>query len=173
MDFGFGILDGCGLWDFAGGDGLQGAIALFSPSISHLAPFQSLTMMFDQQPCVVLRLCENNFRVVLPAGVAFDRVVTNLGLNVWVKPCQTATFIVPVASGLGRLAQIATTKPLFTLDPFPCDRAVPARIDGRAILAWHHLWEGQPRLLIQTANADVDLIQGAFAASVCTPGITV
>ena len=54
---------GCIFWDFAGVDGLQAAIALFTPAVSHIAPFQSLTATFAAQPCSVLRLCVNIFRV--------------------------------------------------------------------------------------------------------------
>ncbi|MEM0980721.1 MAG: hypothetical protein AAGH78_10645 [Cyanobacteria bacterium P01_H01_bin.58] len=147
------------LWDFAGVDGLQAAIALFSPTVTHIAPFQSLTVEFEQQTCSVLRLCENNFRVALPTETAFDRAVLALGLNVWVKPCPAATFVLPVEMGLQRLREAATTKPIYTLNPFPCDRAVPARIHGMAMLAWHHRWQGQPQLTIQTAQVNVKAIQ--------------
>ncbi|MGB3138964.1 MAG: hypothetical protein WBG38_09300 [Nodosilinea sp.] len=150
------------LWDFAGVDGLQVAIALFSPDISHLAPFQSLRAEFSQQGCSVLRLCEGNFRVAVPETIRLDQAIAPLNLKVWVKPCATANLVMPATAGLERLAQIAIIKPLYTLNPFPCDRAVPARINGKAILAWHHLWQGEPRLLIQTACSDIDQIQTAF-----------
>lgn len=153
------------LWDFAGVDGLQVAIALFTPLINHIAPFQSLTAEFSQQPCAVLRLCENNFRVALPAEMRFDQVAANLGLNVWVKPCQTANLCLPAVSGIKRLAQIATTKPLYSIAPFPLNAAMPARINDIAILAWHHLWQGQPKLVIQTAIADIDAIQAVLCSS--------
>lgn len=151
------------LWDFAGVDGLQAAIALFSPAIARIAPFQSRTVEFKQHNGSVLRLCENNFRVALSAPVPFDQAVTERGLQVWVKPYGAATLVLPVELGLQRLRQMATTKPIYTLDPFPCDRAVPARINGIAILAWYHLWQGQPRLAIQTATANVDAVQAAFS----------
>ncbi|NEQ46581.1 MAG: hypothetical protein F6K00_24770 [Leptolyngbya sp. SIOISBB] len=54
-----------------------------------------------------------------------------------------------VEVGLPRLRAIATTKPIYTLNPFLSDRAVPARINGMAILPWHHPWQGQPKLTIQ------------------------
>ncbi|MEL6382178.1 MAG: hypothetical protein AAFQ89_06845 [Cyanobacteria bacterium J06626_18] len=151
------------LWDFAGVDGLQTAIALFTPNISRIAPFQSLTTEFNQQPCSVLRLCENNFRVALSEETSFDQAVAALGLNVWVKPCPATILILPTDSGLKRLTEIATAKPIYTLKPFPCDRAVPARINGLAILAWHHRWQERLRLEIQTAAASVDTIQTAFS----------
>ncbi|MEO1125614.1 MAG: hypothetical protein AAFW84_14620 [Cyanobacteria bacterium J06635_15] len=154
------------LWDFAGVDGLQVAIALFTPAINHIAPFQSLTSEFNQQPCTVLRLCENNFRVALPAEMPFDQAVSDLGLNVWIKPCQTATLVLPADFGLQHLAKIATTKPIYTLNPFPLNQAVPARINGIAILVWHHPWQGQPRLTIQTALADIDTVQAVLCSSV-------
>ncbi|MEO0532480.1 MAG: hypothetical protein AAF215_01260 [Cyanobacteria bacterium P01_A01_bin.123] len=151
------------LWDFAGVDGLQVAIALFAPTVNHISPFQSLTSNFNQQPCAILRLCENNFRVALPAEMPFDQAVADLELNVWVKPCQATTIVLPVDFGLQRLAQIATTKPTYTLNPFPLNQAVPARINGIAILAWHHPWQGQPKLVIQTAATDADAIRATFS----------
>ena len=157
----------CIFWDFAGVDGLQAAIALFSPAISHISPFQSLTANVSHQPCSVLRLCENNFRVALPKELAeemaFDNAIANLNLKVWVKRCPAATFIVPTELALSYLPQIATTKPIYSLTPFPCDRAVPACINGVAILAWHYLWDEQPRVSIQTASANVDEIRRAFS----------
>ena len=152
----------CGLWDFAGVDGLQTAIALFSTTVSHLAPFQSCSSSLNSAPATVLRLCENNFRVALPESVDFLAALTPLKSNVWVKPCQTAHLVLPATTGLERLAQVAVTKPRFRLSPLPLDRAVPARIDGTAILAWHQLWPAHPRLLIQTACTDIELVQAAF-----------
>lgn len=153
------------LWDFAGVDGLQAAIALFSSDVSRIAPFQSLSTAFNQQPCSVLRLCENNFRVALSQEMSFDQVVAELGLKVWVKRFPAAILVMPSNFGLKRLVEIATTKPIYALKPFPIDRAVPARINGLAILAWHHFWQGQPRLEIQTAEANVDTIQMAVLSS--------
>lgn len=150
------------LWDFAGLDGLQAAIALLTPAVSHLAPFQSLTAEFQHQPCAVLRLCENNFRVALPDAMPFDGAIAALGLKLWVRPCPAATLVLPVEAGVSRLQAIATTKPIYTLKPFPCDRAVPARINGLAILAWHHYWQRQPRLTLQTAQANVEAISEAL-----------
>lgn len=147
------------LWDFAGVDGLQVAIKLFSSSVSYLAPYQSLTSECNRQPCSVLRLCEHNFRVALPEQENFEQAIARLELDVWVKTSPTANLLMSADSGLARLAQLATTKPFFTLDPFPLNRAVPARIHGVAILAWHHLWQAQPRVLIQTAAADFEFIQ--------------
>lgn len=150
------------LWDFAGVDGLQAAIALFSPAVSRIAPFQSVETAFQQQPCSVLRLCENNFRVALPADSELQGAIAALTLQVWIKPRPVAVLLLPV-SGLTRLREVATTKPIYTLDPFPSDRAVPARVDGRAILAWHHQWQGQPWLEIQTAAENLAAIQKVFS----------
>ena len=151
------------LWDFAGVDGLQAAIALFTPAISHLAPFQSLTADFNHRPCSVLRLCENNFRVALSNDLAFDEAIAELKLKVWSKPCTAFNLVIPTEWGLTRLAKVATTKPIYTLTPFPCDRAVPARVNEIAILAWHHLWNAQPRLTIQTASTNANKIHEALA----------
>ncbi|MEO0541594.1 MAG: hypothetical protein AAFZ80_12125 [Cyanobacteria bacterium P01_A01_bin.105] len=152
----------CRLWDFAGVDGLQTAIALFSAAVSHLAPFQSRSVALNSAPATLLRLCENNFRVALPENVDFRAALTPLPSNVWVKPCQTANLVLSPAVGLERLAQIAVTKPRFRLTPLPLNQAVPARINGTAILVWHQLWQEQPRLLIQTARVDIESVQAAF-----------
>ncbi|MEM1370259.1 MAG: hypothetical protein AAGG02_20115 [Cyanobacteria bacterium P01_H01_bin.15] len=157
------------LWDFAGVDGLQAAIALFSPAVSHLAPWQSLTAEWQHRSCSVLRLCENNFRVALPKAMPFEQAIQALGLKVWVKPYPAATLVLPVEVGLPRLQAIATTKPIYTLNPFPGDRAVPARINGAAILAWHHPWQGQSKLVIQTAHTNVQAMQLALAPESSTP----
>ncbi|MEM6597766.1 MAG: hypothetical protein AAF635_06285 [Cyanobacteria bacterium P01_C01_bin.69] len=154
---------GCIFWDFSGVDGLQAAIALFTPAISHIAPFQSLTTTFSTQPCSVLRLCENNFRVAFCKQVAFEAAIAALNLKVWSKPYSAATLVVPTNFGLERLPKIGKTKPVYTLEPFPCDRAVPARIDGVAILAWHHLWGGQPTLHIQTSATNAEIVIQAFS----------
>ena len=153
------------LWDFAGVDGRQAAIALFTPAISRIAPFQSLATSFNHQHSSVLRLCENNFRVALPASFAFGRSIADQDIQVWSKPCPAATLVVPTDLGLARLPKISTTKPLYTLTPFPCDRAVPARINGVAIQAWHHSWCRQPRLVIQMASANINTIREAFSLS--------
>lgn len=154
------------LWDFAGVDGLQAAIALFTPAISHIAPFQSLTTNFNHQPCSVLRLCDNNFRVALSEKQAFDQAISTLNFNVWCKPCPAVTLVIPTDVGLAYLPKIATTKPRYTLDLFPCDRAVPARINGIAILVWHHSWYGQPKMDIQMARANFEVIRKAFSSFV-------
>ena len=154
-------------WDFAGVDGLQAAIALFSPAVNRIAPFQSLTTSFDDQPCSVLRLCENNFRVALPADETaktrgLRRAITDLNLEVWSKPCSAASFVVSPELGLARLGEISIAKPPHQLEGFMCDRAVPARIEGIAILAWHHLWCDRPTLTIQTAHSNIKKIRQAF-----------
>lgn len=152
------------LWDFAGIDGLQAAIALFTPAINRIAPFQSLTTTFNHQPCAILRLCENNFRVAFSEQTAFDQAIADLNLNVWTKPCSSTTLVVPTGLGLKRLPEIATTKPIYTLNPFPCDRAVPARINGIAILVWHHSWHRQPLLTIQMASANIATVRQEFSS---------
>jgi hypothetical protein len=149
------------LWDFAGVDGLQVAIALFSPAVNHLAPFQSLTTEFNQQPCAILRLCEGNFRVVLPTDdEAIAQAISHLNFNVWVKRCdRTATLTLPADPGIERLSSLATTKPIYTLSPFPLHRAVPARINDIAILAWHHPWHDQAIVMIQTASDQSETVR--------------
>lgn len=152
------------LWDFAGLDGLQVARHLFGESITRISPFQSLTTTLQGYPCAVLRLCENNFRVALPQALALDGLIRPLRWRAWVArlPYLTALSL-PVESGLSWLYQRATTKPLYTLQPLPGDRAVPARLDGTALLVWHHEWLGQPRLELHLATTDVPLVQAQMA----------
>ncbi len=148
------------LWDFAGRDGLQAALQVFGPEANRIAPFQSFSTSWQQQPCTVLRLCQQNFRVALPQEAALNVAIQALELNLWVKPCTTlATIFLPRAEGLERLPNLATTKPLYPLDPLPLDRAVPARIENYAVLIWHHTWDAQPYLAIQTATAQRDVLQ--------------
>jgi hypothetical protein len=154
------------LWDFAGIDGLQIARHLFGPQVSQLSPFQSLTTTFEDQPCAVLRLCEGNFRVVLTHDLALDEIVTPLQQRVWMaRSPYLSTLTLPVKPGLEWLSQAATTKPVFTLSPFPCDRAVPARLDGIAILIWHYQWLGQPRLDLQMAATEFPKVQALIERS--------
>ncbi|QKD84032.1 hypothetical protein HPC62_19240 [Thermoleptolyngbya sichuanensis A183] len=152
------------LWDFAGIDGLQVARHLFGESIAHISPFQSLTTALQGYPCAVLRLCENNFRVALPQALALNELIRPLPWRVWVarSPYLTALTL-PVGPGLSWLYRRATTKPLYTLQPLPGDRAVPARLDGIAVLIWHHEWLGQPRLDLHLATADVPLVRAQMA----------
>ncbi|MBW4652644.1 MAG: hypothetical protein KME20_06340 [Kaiparowitsia implicata GSE-PSE-MK54-09C] len=148
------------LWDFAGRDGLQAALQLFGPRANRIAPFQSFSTSWQQQPCTVLRLCQHNFRVALPEGAALDLATQALDLSLWVKPCATlATVFLPRAEGLERLPNLATTNPLYRLDPLPLDCAVPARIGNCAVLIWHHTWNTQPYLAIQTVTTQQDFIR--------------
>ena len=95
--------------------------------------------------------------------MAFGDAIAALNLKVWSKPYSAATLVVPTNFGLERLPKIGKTKPVYTLEPFPCDRAVPARIDGVAILAWHHLWGGQPTQHIQTSATNAEIVIQAFS----------
>jgi hypothetical protein len=154
------------LWDFAGTDGLQVARHLFGAQVSQLSPFQSLTTTFEGQPCAVLRLCEGNFRVALAQNLALDEIVTPLQQRVWVaRSPYLTTLTLPVEPALEWLAQTATTKPMFTLSPFPCDRAVPARLEGIAILIWHYQWLGQPRLDLQMATTELPKVKAVIERS--------
>ncbi|MFQ3627916.1 MAG: hypothetical protein SNJ81_10115 [Cyanobacteriota bacterium] len=154
------------LWDFAGIDGLQVARHLFGEQIAHISPFQSLTTTLQDRPCAVLRLCENNFRVALPPDLALDRLIPLLHPQIWIgRSPYLAALTLPVEQGLSWLYQRATTKPLYTLQPLLGDRAVPARLDGIALLIWHHSWLGQPRLELHLATVDLPLVQTRIAES--------
>lgn len=152
------------LWDFAGIDGLQVARHLFGEPIARLSRFQSLTTTLQGYPCAVLRLCENNFRVALPQALALEGLIHPLRQRVWVaRSPYLSALTLPLESGLSWLYERATTKPLYRLQPLPSDRAVPARLDGIALLIWHHEWLDQPRLELHMATADLPLVQAQMA----------
>jgi hypothetical protein len=173
------------LWDFAGVDGLQVARNLFGEKVSQLAPFQSLESSFNAHACSVLRLCENNFRVALSRDHGLDLAIEDMNLDVWVRQCnpfqgppqkrlaintadRMATLVLPEQLGLSCLHRLATTKPIHTLENLPLHCAVPARLQQKAILVWHHPWLGHPRFELHTAQADAQTIAQAITVEVAT-----
>ncbi|MBD0335026.1 MAG: hypothetical protein ICV62_06025 [Cyanobacteria bacterium Co-bin13] len=176
------------LWDFAGADGLQAARNLFGGRVSELGPFQSLESSFNAHACSVLRLCENNFRVALSRDHGLDLAIEEMNLNVWVHQCnpfqrppqkrqaapasnRMATLVLP--EQLGRcLPRLATTKPIYCLEDLPLHCAVPARLQQKAILVWHHPWLGHPRFELHTAQADVQSIAEAITVETASHSLS-
>ncbi|MBD0268274.1 MAG: hypothetical protein ICV77_08260 [Cyanobacteria bacterium Co-bin8] len=173
------------LWDFAGANGLQAARNLFGNRVSELAPFQSLESSFNAHACSVLRLCENNFRVALSRDHEFDLAIEEMNLNVWVRQCnpfqrppqkrqatpasdRMATLVLSEKLAQACLHHLATTKPIYRLEDLPLHCAVPARLQQKAILVWHHPWLGHPRFELHTAQADVQSIAEAITAEAIT-----
>lgn len=176
------------LWDFAGVDGQQVARRLFGDIASQIAPFQSASVQVrvasgQNHPGALLRLCEANYRVALPPDIDLGQVVSPQHDRVWVRrssqthpkteaiheatqtsdspvsaPYKMAILIVPDEWGCVHLPQIATTKPLYSLDALPVNCAAPARIEDKAVLVWRHLWNGNPCFQLQTAVKEKEAI---------------
>ncbi|MGB3612653.1 MAG: hypothetical protein WBA10_02585 [Elainellaceae cyanobacterium] len=143
------------LWDLAGRDGLSVARSLFGEEVNHLAPFQSLETTLQDKPCSVLRLCDRNFR--LGYSGPLNQIVEPLGASVWVKQLAWMQAIALPDSLFPRLRDCVTVRPPHRLD-LPHNCAVPAQVDGVAVLAWRHIVAGQPTLEVHFARADADKI---------------
>ncbi|MGB3493407.1 MAG: hypothetical protein WBA57_11805 [Elainellaceae cyanobacterium] len=174
------------LWDFAGIDGQWVARHLFGDIAVQIAPFQSASVVLPERPSPevcgsLLRLCEANYRVELPAAIDLSRIVGMLKAKVWIKVSsltpvkgsagsarsleaqpdakgRMAMLIVPDEWGCTHIPRLATTKPLYSLHPLPLERAAPARIDDKAVLIWRHQWNGKSCFQIQTAEKDKEAI---------------
>ena len=139
------------LWDFAGVDGLSAARALFGEAAARLSVWQSL----DTAHGSLLRLCEGNFRVGLSGGDpgALEAALHEAarGRRLWVRAAQAAAFL--AEDSLERLLPAAIVKPPHRLAGLPPGRAVPARLDGRAVLLWRHTVGGTPTLEVHNRRA--------------------
>jgi glycine cleavage system aminomethyltransferase T len=60
--------------------------------------------------------------------------------------------------------QIAVPKPPYRLRNLQLNCAVPARIDGTAVLVWRHPVLGQPTFELHVAVKDLDLISDRIHA---------
>ncbi|MGJ3251469.1 MAG: hypothetical protein ACFE0J_10105 [Elainellaceae cyanobacterium] len=150
------------LWDWAGVDGLQFARAVFGDDIGKIAPFQSIETLYQTYPCSVLRLCEGNFRVAIAPEVSFreDTQAIHSNLRMWLKPSEPIVAIaLPDERGMDMLPEIATTKPIYRLDSLRSNCAVPARVNGIAILVWRHSVSGTPILELHVALSNLDALQ--------------
>jgi hypothetical protein len=157
------------LWDFAGIDGLQLAKRL-DTAADRLAPFQSLALTIDYQPCSLLRLCEGNFRLQIQGQGVANRMdiaawlqAQQAGLRVWVKQCVWMSAIaLPEAVGWHQRPGFAVPKPPHRLVGLLVDRAVPARINGISVLIWRHSVYGQPAFELHTATRDLERLHAVL-----------
>ncbi|GAB4376849.1 MAG: hypothetical protein Kow00121_24740 [Elainellaceae cyanobacterium] len=151
-------------WDIAGIDGLAVAKTLFGESVNHIAPFQSLETHLNGMPCSVLRLCEGNFRVSgHSAELAQINQLIPINQRVWVKQLDwLSAIVIPEAIGLSRLTELAIAKPPYRLSSLAVNCAVPARIQGIAVLVWRHSVQEQPAFELHLATADLNQIQAEF-----------
>jgi hypothetical protein len=142
------------LWDMAGVDGLHVAKLLFGDAVDRLSPFQSLETELQGEACSVLRLCDRNFRIAYPGPL--DTLAVVRDRNVWIQEFTwlgAAFFPIEL---LPTLTAQATVRPPHRLINLPNHQAVPAQIDGVALLIWRHPNQGQPALELQAARANLD-----------------
>jgi hypothetical protein len=153
------------LWDLAGVDGRSVMQALFGPMIDRIAPFQSLDTTLDSHPCAILRLCEGNFRIAWSGDsqIAQRLQAAQIGQRVWCKPLRWLTAIGLPASAHPQLLALAKPKPPHRLEGLPLNCAVPARLDGTAVLIWRQARWGQPGFELHTAWRDRETIQAKLA----------
>jgi hypothetical protein len=142
------------LWDMAGVDGLHVAKALFGDAVDCLSAFQSLETELQGKPCSVLRLCERNFRIAYPGpldqfGIFRDR-------NVWIREfAWLGAISLPIEQLPTPIAQ-AAVRPPHRLTNLPNHQAVPAQLDGIALMIWRHPSQGQPALELHAARVNLD-----------------
>lgn len=150
------------LWDWAGFDGLRVAHELIGDSVHRLARFQSCKTTVDGLEWSVLRLCDQNFRVRVPIEAEFEQAIAPLRsrFKIWAKPCtQMGVVNLPDALGVAVLPQLAVTKPIYRLETLAPNCAIPARLNGKALLVWRHTLNDIPIWELHTATADLDAIQ--------------
>jgi hypothetical protein len=140
-------------WDIAGVDGLQIAKSWFGLEVQLIAPFQSLETAFEDNPCSVLRLCEGNFRISCPS--TFKIVDAPQYHRVWAKRFDWLGAIAISDAALSCLETLATPKPPHRLSHLKPNCALPARIDGIAVLIWRHSLGNQPVIEMHTAQKDL------------------
>jgi hypothetical protein len=140
-------------WDIAGVDGLAQVRDWFGETVERLSPFQSLETHWQGQPCSLLRLCESNFRLSIPANLVFATLPSQQ--RVWIQQFNWLGAMALPETVLSPLAQIAIPKPPHRLMGLEPNCALPARLHGTAILIWRHPIAGVPMLEIQTAQADL------------------
>lgn len=151
------------LWDIAGVDGLQVMQSLFGDRVDRIAPFQSLEAELDRTPCSILRLCEGNFRVRWQGEAAIlksrlDTVITTK--QVWVKQFSwLVSLVLPEAIDPALLAQVAIPKPPFRLQSLALHCALPARIEGIAVLVWWHPLQGKNVLELHASEQQLSQVK--------------
>lgn len=149
-------------WDMAGIDGLQVAKLWFGAAVDRMAPFQSLETVCGGKPCSVLRLCEANFRVSCPAHLAIADSIRHYRVWMkqfdWLSAIAVADATTPHLQKLN-LQKLAIPKPPHRLDDLQPNRAIPARIDGIAVLIWRHSLGDRPVVELQAARKDLDRVR--------------
>jgi len=153
------------LWDFAGVDGLAVAMTLFGQPVQKLAVWRSLVT--PDSNYAILRLCQGNFRIrTINNDLDFPRKLAQACSNqrVWYDQLTyVAEMSCPSDVMLHRLEQIALPKPPFRLQNLPLNAALPARINGTAMLIWRYFWQGTDLVQLHCAQGDVQKIR------VCLP----
>lgn len=151
------------LWDIAGVDGLQVMKSLFGEQVDRIAPFQSLAAELDRTPCAILRLCEGNFRLRWQGEAAVLKSRLDTAANakrVWIKQFPwLGSLVLPETIAPALLAQVAIPKPPFRLSSLALHCAVPARIEGIAVLIWWHTWQGKNILELHAAEQQLSQVK--------------
>lgn len=140
-------------WDLAGVDGLALMKDWFGDAVERIAPFQSLETVWQGQPCSLLRLCEGNFR--LSAAEAVDWPTIPDGQRVWLKEFNWLAAVALPEVELVKLQHFTLPKPPHRLRGLLPNCAIPARLQGIAVLIWRHQVADMPMMEIHTARADL------------------
>jgi hypothetical protein len=144
-------------WDITGIDGLQLTKLWFGSGVDRIAPFQSLETTWGDKSCSVLRLCEGNFRISCAESPAQINIPQNY--RGWVKQFDWLGAIAIPDVALSCLEEIAIPKPPYRLSHLKLNCALPARIDGIAVLIWRHLLHHQSVIEIHTTQQDLYVVK--------------
>lgn len=165
-----------GLIDFAGVDGLQLAISLFGSSVQHISPFQSLEVSWqlnfeesDRSDAngsgVLLRLCENNFRLrhfSNTANLIKSFEPNLLPKQVWMRSLPwlgSVTYSLSISPTiLDNLQKKFVPTPPHQLFNIPFHQAAVGRIDGQAVLVWVYTMGDRAVVELQAANSHLEAI---------------
>ena len=147
-----------GLVDFAGVDGLQFAIALFGPAANRIAPFQSMSVELAGQSGVLLRLCENNFRLRWLGDS--DTLLTTLNeqrgdRQLWIRALPWLGAIAYPSEAISAVLSRVTPTPPHQIADLSIHRAAVGRVDGRSVLVWMHDRFESPMLELHAAIAQL------------------
>ena len=142
------------LWDIAGTKGLEMAISLFGEAASQLGSFQSLETELEGESCSVLRLGDRNFRIAY-ASSKHQRLSAQLANCGFSQHNWLSGITLPIKQ-LPALSQQATVRPPHRLANLPDNQAVPAQLDGIAVLIWRHVVRSHPTVDIHTATAELN-----------------
>jgi hypothetical protein len=145
-----------GLVDFAGVDGLQFAIALFGPAANRIAPFQSMSVELAGQSGVLLRLCENNFRLRWMGES--NTLLTTLNeqqgdRQLWIRALPWLGAIAYPPDAITAVLDAVTPTPPHQVSGLSIHRAAVGRVDGRSVLVWLHDRFESPMLELHAAIA--------------------